>query len=165
RQALDAAHKIEQSSVVKIGIVIVLGFDLAVSEHQASRIGNAVIRSLVRLRPPLLRSIGHDLDGRARDIDVDVLNRVWVLEERPCFQGSLRHSLRELTKWKAFGEGSTDPERFAELNRRDWLAPHHFEEAVASLEDLAGAGHPILGEPNRKESLPTSIRSRIGLPV
>jgi len=165
REAFDAAYKIEQSPVVEIGIVVVFGFDVAVHEHQARRIGNAVIRGLVRLRPPLVRSIGHDFDGRARDMDVDVLDVVWALEERACFQGGLRHSLGELTKWKAFGEGSTNAERFAKLNRRYWLTPHHFEETVASFEDFTGTRHPILGELNSKEGLTASICSRIGLPV
>src|SRR5262249_33027847 len=64
-----------------------------------------------------------------------------------------------------FGEGSTNAERLAELNRRDWLTPHHFEETIASLEDLIGTRHPILSELNSKEGLTASICSCIGLPV
>src|SRR5471030_1387589 len=98
-------------------------------------------------------------------MDVDVLDVIWAIEERARFNGGLRHSLGELTKRKALGEGSTNAERLAELNRRYWLTPHHFEETVASFEDFTRASHTILSELNRKERLTASIGSRIGLPV
>jgi hypothetical protein len=43
RQAFDAADEVEQVLIVQIGVFVIFGLDLAVHQHQARRIGNAVM--------------------------------------------------------------------------------------------------------------------------
>src|SRR4030081_3031935 len=71
-QAFDPAHEVEQSCVVQIGILVVIRIGLALHVPRARRIWDAVIGGFVRLRPPLVRSVGHDLDRGARRMDVDL---------------------------------------------------------------------------------------------
>src|SRR6516165_9342003 len=71
-QAFDPAHEVEQSRIVQIGILVVIRIDLAIHERKARGIWDAVIGGFVRLRPPLVRPVSHDLDGGARCVDVDL---------------------------------------------------------------------------------------------
>src|SRR5262245_26531481 len=71
-QAFDPAHEVEQSWVVQIGILVVIRIDLAIHEREVRRIWDTVLGGFVRLRPPLVRSVGHDLDGGARCVDVNL---------------------------------------------------------------------------------------------
>src|SRR5437016_2451672 len=110
-QAFDPTHEVEQSCVVQIGILVVIRIDLAIHERQARRIWDAVIGGFVRLRPPLVRSVGHDLDRGARRMDVDLQDFVRTLEIGPCFHGSLRDSLGKLVKRNAVIESTADSDR------------------------------------------------------
>src|SRR5262249_58927242 len=131
--------------------LVVIRIDLGIHERQARRIWDAVIGGFVRLRPPLVRSVGHDLDGGARRMDVDLQDFVRTLEIGPCFHGSLRDSLGKLAKGKALGEATADAERLAELWWRDRLAGHDLEEPLAPFRDICRARPPAPIPPPRKE--------------
>src|SRR5262249_52905926 len=145
--------------------LVVIRIDLGIHERQARRIWDAVIGGFVRLRPPLVRSVGHDLDGGARRMDVDLQDFVRTLEIRPCFHGSLRDSLGKLAKWKTLGEATADAERLTELWWCDRLAAHDLEEPVAPFEDIARARHPVPSELHGKDRLAAGVGCCISLPV
>ena len=98
-------------------------------------------------------------------MNVDFADVVDVVEERPRLDRGLRDRLGKLTERKAFGEDAADAEWLAQLQRRDRLAVHHLEEAVAPFEHVARAGHPVVRQLQRKHRLAASVRRREGFPV
>ena len=73
---LSGFSSFEQTGIVQIRILVILRVDLAIHQHDARSIRDAVVGGFVRWRPPFVRTIRHDLDRGARDVDVDLRNIV-----------------------------------------------------------------------------------------
>ena len=93
REAPHAADKVEQTSVVQVGVLVVLLLDRAVHQRHGGRIGHAVVGGLVSARLPLVGAVRHDMDRCARHADVYLLDLARVGDKRPCFDRRLCHSL------------------------------------------------------------------------